>query len=155
MRYFGLRLDTVGAWVPIDWDRLRTETIFLKEFEDRNLALDSYLNRRHGDGSSFATGDGAKRAPYYLHDEAIVRADDRYVHYAAGADQGQKLESLRNLVFDLNGIVDTNLDEIAVMSNFYSFDQERARAELEYRQALKKELETISDNVDQSGGLAH
>jgi hypothetical protein len=32
MRYFGLRIDTVSDWVPIDWARFQTETIFLDQF---------------------------------------------------------------------------------------------------------------------------
>jgi len=141
MRYFGMRLDNVPSWIPIDWDRFMTETLFLAQFHDQSRRLDAFLN----------TPD-AKRSQYaylYIKDETIMKAYDTFHQIAKTEGRGP---ALKRLVFDLSGIVDNDMDQIQNPKNFYSFDQERAQHEIEYRKALKKELDTINDNADRVKG---
>lgn len=146
MRYFGLRLDTVSSWMPIDWRRFRTEAIFLKQFHDRSRCLDSYLNG--SDKKDSSVDDKA-----YLADEDIVKANDEFFRRAGGADISQRLEALKGLLFALNNTADSNMDQIQNSNNFYSFDQERVQNELAYRQAIKKELDSFENNVSKFGDL--
>lgn len=44
-------------------------------------------------------------------------------------------------------------DVIKVMANFYGFDQQRARDELEYRKALLKEMDNISNDMSRLGSM--
>lgn len=145
MRYFGLRLDTVSAWVPIDWRQFGIETAFLDQFHEQSLRLDSYLNSAHD-----STDADSK---LYLNDEKITKATDRFQHDSSGSDTGQQLEALRGLLFDLQGIADNNMDQIKDMNNFYSFDKDRAQDEFDYRKALKAELDAIGNNVTKLGSL--
>jgi hypothetical protein len=45
------------------------------------------------------------------------------------------------------------MDTIQQADNFYSFDQQRARDEIAYRKALKKELDNISTNISRMSSL--
>jgi V8-like Glu-specific endopeptidase len=149
MRYFGLRLDTVSEWIPIDDNRFKIESIFLDQFDHENRALDSYLN---SSGSSADSANNSQAAPYQS-DEKIMKANDRFEQMVSDADSGQRLEALKGLLFDLQGIADTDVDQITNMDNFYSFDRDRARDELDYRNALKAELNDFGNNLDRLGSL--
>ncbi len=148
MRYFGLRLDTISAWVPIDSDRFQNETAFLDQFHKDSRALDSYLNSKSGDG-------GDKDANLYRSNEKIMKANDNYFHDTSGADVSQRIQSAKDLLFDLQGVADYNMDQIQNANNFYSFNRERAEDEIAYRKALKRELDEIGNNVDRLTGLPH
>ena len=82
-----------------------------------------------------------------------MKANDNYNQQTSGADTAQDIQAARSLVFDLQGIADTDMDQIQNMNNFYSFNQEWAREEGAYRKALKYELDAISNNVDRLGRL--
>ena len=154
MRYFGLRLDTVSSWITIDWHRFQNETTFLDQFHKQSLCLDSYLNapdNSNGQGDSTSAGDA--NANLYKTDDRIMKANNGYTQQASGADIAQRIQAARGLVFDLQGIADLDMDQIQNMNNFYTFNQDRARQELAYRKALKKELDAISSNVDRLGSL--
>ena len=69
MRYFGLRLDTVSAWVALDFRRFQNESIFLDQFDERTRALDSYLN---------APDDKKPEDNLWRKDEKIVKANNNY-----------------------------------------------------------------------------
>jgi hypothetical protein len=141
--YFGLRLDTVTGWVPIDWQRFQNESAFLDAFHHESLSLDSYLNSSNDDGDDPYTGDGAD---LYRSDSKIMKANAEYLEQSIGLDLPQRMLSLQGLVFDLDRIANDDVDQIQNLRNFYSFDEERARNELAYRNALKSELNSLSDD---------
>ncbi|MCE0497917.1 MAG: serine protease [Methylacidiphilales bacterium] len=156
MRYFGLRLDTVPSWIPIDMKRLQTESLFLDQFHKQSLCLDSFLNtpaNNNNQGGNASSSDSDPNADIYKTDDKIMKANDNYNQQTSGADTAQDIQAARSLVFDLQGIADTDVDQIKNMNNFYTFDQERAQEEYAYRRALKDELDSISNNVDRLGRL--
>jgi hypothetical protein len=161
MRYFGLRLDTVSAWIPIDSRTFQIETAFLDQFHQQSERLDSYLNSSDNNNNQSEDSNGGDSssnsvdAKLYLSDEKIMKANNSYVEQASGSDTSQKIDSLRDLLFDLQSIADTNVSQIQNTNNFYSFDRDRARDELAYRKALKDELDSIGNNVDRLGSLPH
>ena len=144
MRYFGLRMDTVSAWVPIDSRRFQNETAFLDQFEKRSRALDAFLN---------APDDDKPEDVLWKSDSKIVKANAEYSAQIAGSDTSQQLSALREFLGDLNDLANTDMDTIQSAPDFYSFDQQRAKDELAYRNALKAELESIGDNVSRLSSL--
>jgi hypothetical protein len=144
MRYFALRMDTVVAWIPIDSRRFQIETTFLDQFDLRNRALDSFLN---------APDDNKPEDTVWKQDDKIVRANNTYFDQASGGDASQQMDATRGLDVELNDIADADMDVIRNSNNFYGFDQERARDEIDYRNALKSELNKISSDVSRLGGL--
>jgi S1-C subfamily serine protease len=147
MRYFGLRLDTVTNWQNYTWTRFENETQFLHEFHERSMCLDSYLNSKDGDTTDFGT--------YYMHDEKIKETNQQINDMeSSSSDTSAQIDTARNLVFSLGGLADTDMEQIQVPSNFYGFDALRAKDEIDYRQALKKEIDQMSDNVESLGRLA-
>jgi cell division septation protein DedD len=146
MRYFGLRLDTVPRWDAYTWTRFENETEFLREFHERSKCLDSYLNT--------ATDDNSEWGLYYLNDEKLKEANQQAADLSNGGDTSQRLEGSRTMVFSLDAVADTSMDQIQVPGNFYPYDQTRARDEISYRQALRKEIEGMSDDINRIGGLA-
>jgi S1-C subfamily serine protease len=145
MRYFGLRLDNVGTWEPFTWARFENETEFLDEFHERSKCLDSYLNTASNDTTTWGL--------YCLRDEKIKAANDELRANTAGADTAQQIDSERSLVLTLDGVADSNMQQIEQPSNFYHYDQIRARDELAYRSALKKEIADMNNNVERTGHL--
>jgi hypothetical protein len=145
MRYFGLRIDTVPKWEPYDLQRFQNETAFLEQFNHRSRCLDSYLN---------TPNDNKPESVLYLEDAKIVKANTDYFDQAnGGGDMSQKLEALREWMGDLNSLADADMDTIQQVDSFYTFDQQRAKDELAYRKALKKELDEIGNNVSRESGL--
>jgi S1-C subfamily serine protease len=158
IRYFGLRVDTVSAWVPIDSRRFQIETIFLDQFHEQSRRLDAYVNTRNSNQPAYPPGGFYRRANdvvsrIYLSDEKIMRANASFIQQASGGDAAQRAEALRGLLFDLQCVADLNMDQIQDPANFYSFDQERARDELAYRKALKDELDAIAGDPDRLNAL--
>jgi S1-C subfamily serine protease len=153
MRYFALRLDTVTQWVDVDARAFAVETSFLERFEQQSERLDAYLNRSDSNNTNSQASSGQDDAKIYLQDDKIMRADNNYASNASNGDTEQHIEALRNLLFDLQGVADTDVDKIQNMNNFYSFDQERAHDELDYRKALKSELDSIGNNIERLGSL--
>ncbi len=141
MRYFGMRLDNVPSWIPIDWDRFQTEALFLQQFHDQSVHLDAYLNAPESDTSAEALS--------YKKDDRIMKAIDTY---RQNVDGDGRAAAGKAMVFDLQGVADKDMDQIQNPNNFYSFDQERAQNELEYRKALKRELDSIGDDIDRLKG---
>ena len=155
MRYFGLRMDTVSAWIPIDPKRFAIETTFLDQFHEQSRRLDSYLNTSsHGQSDNSNTDSTASDASkLYLSDAKIVKANENFVQQASGADIAGRIDALRGLLFELQGIADLDVDQIQNPNNFYSFDSERVKDELDYRKALKAELNSIGNDVQRLGSL--
>jgi S1-C subfamily serine protease len=146
MRYFGLRLDTVPQWETYVWQNFENETEFLREFHERSKCLDSYLNTANNDTTEWGL--------YYLKDDKVKMANDQAGDMANGGDTSQRMEAERDLIFSLDGVADSNMDQIQVSGNFYPYDQQRARDEIEYRQALKKEISGMTSDVNRISGLA-
>jgi Trypsin-like peptidase domain len=146
MRYFGFRLDNVPGWEPYDWNRFQNETAFLDQFDQRNRCLDSFLN---------APNDDKPEDILWEEDAKIVKADDSYFDQASGdADASQKMDADRVVWAEISDIAGIDMDAIQNPNNFYSFDRQRAKDEIAYRKALKKELNEISDSVSRLGSLA-
>jgi hypothetical protein len=145
MSYFGLRLDTVTTWETCDWKRLAVETAFLDDFHQRSRCLDSYLNGKNNDNRPIGK--------LWQSDDKIKTANDNFLQASAGGDTSQRMESLRSLLFELGNVGDVAMDPIQEPANFYTYDQQRARNEIAYRQALKAELDYFSSNVNRFSGV--
>jgi len=154
--YFGLRLDGVQGWENYDPARFLQETLFLQQFHADTRALDSYLNGRPRRAQFGNTGDdnGPPDNRYYLTNPKLHSAIDSYRQLANGADENQHIEAARELLSDVEGIADTDLSTLQAMKNLYAYDQTRAREELAYRQALKKELDEMSNNIVRFDNIA-
>lgn len=150
MRYYGYRLDTVSSWIPIDWRRLNIEVAFIDQFNHRSRSLDTYLNVR-GNVPAERNDDDDPRA--YLDDEVIMKAHQDYVQRAAGADVSQRREAAKGLLFALQGAADADMDQIQNPNNFYSFDRDRVKYEILYRQAVKDELDSIGGDPGRLSNL--
>jgi len=151
MCYFGLRVDTVPRWEDMDWKRFQTETIFLEQFHQESRCLDSFLNT-----SDAHSPNAAKDANLYLTNDKIREACEHYSDRgSSSADSSQRLDAIRQLLFELNSVADDNMTAIQEPGNFYAFDQLRARDETSYRKALRSELDSIGDDVSRIGGLPH
>lgn len=144
LRYFGLRLDTVSKWEVFDMQRFLNETSLLEQFHEESRCLDSYMNAK----------EGTPDAKLYQSDEKIRSAEQNFQQDVAGADSSQRLSALRQLFFDLNGIADNNMNALQDAGSFYSYNQVRANEEVEYRKALKKELEAYDNDISRLGHLA-
>jgi S1-C subfamily serine protease len=153
MRYFGLRLDTVPQWETYDRDRFLIETTFLKNFHDLSRCLDSFINGADYEKAHLVSTDeyGHPDSQYYLRNEKIETARDNYHKLTVDTDGSQKLDAARELVMDLDGIADTDMDPIQNAANFYSFDQLRAAYEIKYRKALRDEIEKFGDKISDMG----
>lgn len=145
MRYFGLRLDTVPHWDNYTWSRFLNESTFLQQFHELSKCLDSYLNTGIHDTSEWGT--------YYLKNDKIKTANEQVAEMANGGDSSQRMEAARNLVFSLDSVADTDMDQMQP-GNFYAYDQQRVRDEISYRKSLKKEIDNMGSDVSRLGGLA-
>jgi hypothetical protein len=144
MRYFGLRLDNVPQWEPYDLKQFQAETAFLDRVDKRSRCLDSYLN---------TPDDGKPESKLYLEDEKIVKANSNYFDQANDGDASQKVDALREWLADLQSIAGTDMDTLQDLHNFYTFEQQRAKDEIGYRNALKNELEEIGKDVSRMSAL--
>jgi len=143
MRYFGLRIDTVPKWEALDWQQFQNETAFLDAFDKRNRCLDSYLN---------TPNHKKPESVLYQQDDKIVKANNTYRDQLAGEDTSQQMDALRRWLSDIDDIADMDMETIQSTS-FYAFDQLRANEAIEYRKALKKELDEIGNNVSRMSSL--
>ena len=66
----------------------------------------------------------------------------------------QRLEAAKELLFDLEGVADTDVSTLQEMNKLYAFDQIWAQEELAYRKALKKELDDLSNNIVRLDNIA-
>jgi hypothetical protein len=159
MRYFALRLDTVPQWESFDAARFLAETTFLEQFHQQSRCLDSYLNSSDKTDSGASSNDDDENehpnSKLYLTDAKIVKADDQFYQQANGGDASERLDAFRGWVFSLDSIADSNMESIQNLSNFYTFDQQRAREEISYRKALKTELDSFGDDISRVESLGH
>ena len=155
MRYFGLRLDTVPQWETYDWNRFLIETTFLKKFHDLSVCLDSFMNGSNYEKRGIASADGMNGPPdshYFLRNEKLRLAGETYHRQSADTVRAEQLDAVRQLVMQLQGIAGTDLPAIQTPTNFYTYDQQLAKEEAEYRKALMKEIDTLGDRI---GDLGH
>ncbi len=123
MRYFGLRLDTVSDWIPVDSRAFQVETAFLDQFHEQSRRLDAYLNAAdknqsdNSNGGQSSSSGSSNDSKIYTSDEKIMKANDNFVQRASGADTAQRLESLKGLLFDLQSIADINMMQIQNLNN--------------------------------------
>jgi hypothetical protein len=153
MRYFGLRLDNVPNWETYDWNRFLRETTFLRNFHQVSRCLDSYLNGDDYEKKHKATSDedGPPDGHYYLHNEKLTIAENNYHRLATNADQSQRLDAGREWVMTMEGVAQQDLDAVRDPRNFYSFNQTLAKDEVDYRMALKAEIQRLSDKLSGNG----
>lgn len=156
--YYGLRCDTVASWLPVDWKRLDIEEAFLDQFHQRSRSLDAYLNAPERNpagpgGEAVADLQASADAKIYSRDAVIMKAQADYHQQASGADMAQKNEALKILLFALQGAATADLDQIQNRSNFYPFNQDRAKSEMIYRKALQAELDAIAANPNRLTSL--
>ncbi len=145
MRYFGMRIDTVAAWEPIDDRRFLIETTFLDQFNHRSRCLDCYLN---------APDDDKPEDIVWREDKDIVKDNASFFAQAGGnADMGQKIDADRLMWAEFNDIAASDMDAIQRPENFYSFDRTRAADEATYRRAIQAELKQISNDVSRLGSM--
>ena len=145
MRYFGMRIDTVSAWEPIDDRRFLIETTFLDQFNHRSRCLDCYLN---------APDDNRPEDRIWREDKDIVKDNSSYfAQIGGGADTGQQVAADREMWAEFNDLATTDLDAIQRPENFYSFDRARAADEAAYRKAIQAELKQINNDVSRLGSL--
>ena len=153
---FGLRLSGVQGWETYDPARFLAETLFLKQFHDDTLGLDSYLNSPPPDLES-DYGNAGPPPPaklFFTNNPKITAACNTYKQSTNDADQGQQLDSARELLFDLNNIADTDMDTLQKTTELYAYDRKWAQEELAYRVAIKKELDDMSNNLVRFNNIA-
>ena len=144
VRYFGMRVDTVPKWEPMDLRQFENETTFLDNFDAQSQRLDSFLNSKGGTDAD---------AKLYETDDHIMTAARAFHDQLSGSDTSQQLDALRQLGFALGSVADRDVQSLQNMGNFYSFDQQRARRELSYRTALKSEIQDFTSNVNRISDL--
>jgi S1-C subfamily serine protease len=145
MRYFGMRIDTVTAWEPIEDRRFLIETAFLDQFNHRSRCLDCYLN---------APDDDKPEDILWREDKEIVRDNSEFFsQIGGGADVGQQVGADREMWAEFNDLASTDMDSIIKPENFYSFDRGRAADEAAYRKAIQDELKQISNDVSRLGSM--
>ncbi|HEX4140328.1 MAG TPA: serine protease [Candidatus Methylacidiphilales bacterium] len=154
MRYFALRLDNVPTWEDIDWRSFQSETAFLDKFNQRSRCLDSFLNAPTGSQGQPQTEQDKENANLWREDTALTRANEQFEDQSGGnVDTGQQMDALRELLGSIVDAASTDISTIQNTNNFYSYDRQRAKEEMEYRQAIKDELDRISTNVSRLGSL--
>jgi hypothetical protein len=153
MRYFGLRLYTVPKWEVFDWNRFLTETTFLKQFHDHSRELDSFINGATYERAKLASADenGPPDSRFWLRNPKIQTIQDNYHRLATDSDQSQRLDAIREEVMDLESVADADMAAIQNPANFYGFDQKRAAQEVEYRKALRTEVEKYGNKISDMG----
>lgn len=153
MRYFGFRIDTVPKWETYDWNRFQNETVFLRNFAEISRCLDSYLNGEDYEKRQIAGNDedSPPGSLYYHRNEKIQRAEDNFHKLSTDADNSQRLDAFRELTMDLESTAADGMDVMTNPSNFYSFNQIRAKQELAYRKALKDEIGKMTDKISDMG----
>jgi hypothetical protein len=152
--YFGLRIDDVPGWETYDPVRFLNETRFLAQFHRETRLLDSYLNGGGSHHHGYDDGSGAPDANYFRNSEKIEAAQEHYRQGALGADREGRMDAARQLLFELETVVDVNLDEVRAMNSPYTYDRDRAREELAYRRALKEQLDGYQDDIESLDAVA-
>jgi len=154
MRYFGLRIDTVPKWETYNLNQFLAESIFFHNFHETSRSIDSVLNGTRYERANVPVSNGDEDYPsshYYMRNDRIKALMDDYHQRTADYDKSQQMDAGRELVSDLQDIANADMDVIQRPGNFYGYDQTRAKMEIEYRNALKKELDNMDDHLSDLG----
>ena len=155
--YTSVRIDAIHGLEAYDQARLMDETTFLQDFHRNTRAIDSFLNGKKRRYPTNHPEEGIPDNVYFLTLDKLRQALDSYKQVANSGvpDQEQRNAAARDLLSDLENIVDIGMTQMTNASGFYGFDQIRAKEEIAYRQALKKQLDGLGNNISQLDALAH
>ncbi len=145
--YFGLRLTGILGWQSYDPQQFLIETNFLQQFHRDTRCLDSFLNGRKEREPGEDENTGPPDIHFYVNNAKLNSSFETYRHFANDADNSQRMEAAHELLFDLYGVADTDVATLQGMTNLYAYDQNRAKEELAYRAAIRKELDFLGDNL--------
>jgi hypothetical protein len=154
MRYFGLRLDNVPQWEDYDWNRFLNETTLLEKFHQESRCLDSFMNGAAYEKKHLTNPDGESGEPdakYFERDEKIETANQNFHQATADATGPGRLDAVRELVMDLQDVADDDMMAMQNPDTFYSFDRLRAKEEIQYRKALRGEIDHVGGRVSDLG----
>jgi S1-C subfamily serine protease len=155
MRYFAMRVDNVPQWEDIDLRAYEGETAFLDKFDQRSRSLDSYLNAPTPSAGQTQTAEETEAANLWKQDSALMKANNQFEDQSGdGVASGQNLDALHELFGSIVDLANDDVANIKNPNNFYQYDRQRAKDEMDYRQALKDELDRINSNISRLGGLA-
>ena len=152
--YFGLRLSGVRGWETYDGSRFLAETLFLRQFHLNTRSLDSYLNGKRRRARNNGDDNGPPDNRYFLNNPKLSGANDNYKQLAGDADRNQRFEAANELLSDLEGVANTDVDTLQDWTNLYAYDRVWAQQELAYRKALKKELDDLGNNIVRLDNIA-
>ncbi len=157
--YFGLLLNNVPKWEPLDPAAFDRESKVLKDFHNTTRCLDSYLNgARRPKEQPAASPYGPPDSRTYKSNAQIVAASDTF-RKQADTDQGeptddQTMDAGRELLDDLQTIARTDVDQLQAMSPAYGINRRRVEEELTYRKAIQTELSSFGDNITRLCAIA-
>jgi hypothetical protein len=152
--YFGLRLSGVQGWETYDWSRFLAETLFLTQFHKDTRCLDSFLNGKRRWIRRGGEGEVPPDTRYFLNNPTLRKAHESYQQLANGADQNQRLDAARELLFDVQSVADSGVSTLQSSNYAYAYDRTWVQEELAYRKALKKELDDVSSNIVRFDNIA-
>ncbi len=160
MRYFAMRLDNVPQWEDIDWRAFQSETAFLDKFNLHSRCIDCFLNtpsssdNNNGQQQQQSSDPNSQDANLWKQDTALVRANEQFEDQSGGnVDTSQQMDAVRELFGGIVDAANTDYTTIQNQNNFYMYDRQRAKDEMEYRKAIKDELDRISNNISRLGAL--
>lgn len=131
------RLDDVSSWETCQPAQLQAEAEFISNFRHHSRQLDAYLN---------GGGEPRNRA-LWKSDDKIAADNATFLGDTPDGNAGQRTQSLHALLFELGVVCDTDLDQMQMPSNFYSYQRSEAQEETAYRQALKAEIDQFGSDT--------
>jgi len=147
MRYFGFRIDTVPKWEPYDWPQFLAESKQIDDFRTRSIALWSYLNHLDTIGSKTPPAKSLDTTSY-LEDERLRSAD---LDWQSALDRNppgssNRARATEQLLTTLRNLAD---EQVEVLGNtrFLTYNAQSAKDEIDFRKALKDELDHIDDVI--------
>ena len=138
--FVGLRIDTVSDWRPYNQFQFLTETLFLRDFHELNRALDSFINGNGYGHATITSDDGPPDAKFYLGDDKVKALADKFPNLAG---PNTSPTASPELIAGLQDLAGDGVGELQSIQSFYDYDQPRAKSELDYRSALKAELDEM------------
>ena len=121
--------------------------------------MDSFLNtpasheKKSKKKKSENINEDDQDASLWRQDDKIVKANNDCFDQRSGADTSQQVDAIRTLWAEISDIAGIDMDTIQNANNFYSFDRQRAKDEIDYRKALKTELDKMNDDASRLSSL--
>jgi hypothetical protein len=131
------RLDDVSSWDTCQAAQLQAEAEFISTFRHHSRELDAYLN---------GAGEPRNRS-LWRGDDKIAADNASFIGDTPDGNAGQRTQSLHALLFELGVVCDSDLDQMQLPSNFYSYQRSQAQEEVAYRQALKGEIDQFNSDT--------